>query len=1106
MAETAMYMLQQAFIAYAVSSAVAAMTPPARVQGPRLNDRRLQTSSEGVVQPTLYGCTRVAGQLIDGLPEFEERVTTEEVGGKAGGPGVEVTNYAYKATVAVALCRIGPNSNVVGVRRIWADDDLLFDISTGYSGTGEVLFPYLRDLLDELGNPTGERYPVGFTREGVTLYLGNQVEPDPVLESIHGVGRVPAYVGQCYLVFDRFDCTKWGRFPNITAEVITAGGFTDVVALHEVSDTYSHESAYNSAARALYWTEGMTLHERLHDGTERVVATSLAGELFSRAFAARGDHILTGRIVVGQDTQRVDIRNRTSGAAVATLTYPDVERAYSGGWLNSETAIIHSVKTVAPTGQAARWEYYLRTLNRNGASSSLLLGTSNDSYTSYRYPCVVTPGRAVTGFNNGVHVIDLRTMTASLWTVQAGWRPQVMTAHDGIVYGLFQRLDTDSGEPLDGMRLYKLDPAVRTATLLYEADYYIAGGVATDGERLIVTAWNDGGNDARLVVFDLTDAESTPDNRAVAGLTEGQVAGRDITYEPASSTVFCPSWSIRLDRLQADGIPLSAVARSLVTEPGIDDADVHTDLPSDPLVVGFKRTSLASARDTLQPLTQAYGFDVIDVGYGIKLRERGGESVVTIHEDELLALEGEDDGFIEVTLAQDSELPSRVNVGYTDRNTDYAPGSQPAQRRLAGSTTVLDVELPIVFDGNAQPRAIADRLLIEQRLGSRSYRFVAPFDYVELEPGDPVTLQLRDGSERRILLTQVELSYDALAVLCSGVAYDPSIYRELPVQTEAPHTPPRVASDVRLELLELPALNDSDASTPVVYAAAVPYVAGGWVNSGLFRSIDGSTFSLLGTLNRGTVGSCVTALPSGRQCAYVDRASTLQVRLPSGGSLASTTWLQLLNGQNAAAVVKSNGQVEVIQWQTATLQPDGSYVLSDLLNGRLGTEHAVDGHGPGELFVLLTASQLNRVPLQVSELGAPRTYAGVRNGQAVANAEQHELSASGRNLRPYSPCRVRGERNGAGDLTLTWQRRSRIRGNWRAGQWAPLDEPSERYEIEVLNVAGVVVRTLSSTTPSVTYPAAQQVADFGSVQSAVATRVYQISAVVGRGFPAGATV
>ncbi|WP_156796395.1 hypothetical protein [Brevundimonas sp. BAL3] len=51
-----------------------------------------------------------------------------------------------------------------------------------------------------------------------------------------------------------------------------------------------------------------------------------------------------------------------------------------------------------------------------------------------------------------------------------------------------------------------------------------------------------------------------------------------------------------------------------------------------------------------------------------------------------------------------------------------------------------------------------------------------------------------------------------------------------------------------------------------------------------------------------------------------------------------------------------------------------------------------------------------------------------------------------------------------------------------------------------------VVRTLSVTTPTAIYTAAQQTADFGAPQASIAVRIYQMSATVGRGRAALATL
>jgi hypothetical protein len=64
----------------------------------------------------------------------------------------------------------------------------------------------------------------------------------------------------------------------------------------------------------------------------------------------------------------------------------------------------------------------------------------------------------------------------------------------------------------------------------------------------------------------------------------------------------------------------------------------------------------------------------------------------------------------------------------------------------------------------------------------------------------------------------------------------------------------------------------------------------------------------------------------------------------------------------------------------------------------------------------------------------------------------------------------------------------------------PLGEDIELYDAEIMN-GGVVVRSfLALSTPTFTYNTAQQIADFGSIQTSVSVRVYQLSTIIGRGY------
>jgi hypothetical protein len=106
-------------------------------------------------------------------------------------------------------------------------------------------------------------------------------------------------------------------------------------------------------------------------------------------------------------------------------------------------------------------------------------------------------------------------------------------------------------------------------------------------------------------------------------------------------------------------------------------------------------------------------------------------------------------------------------------------------------------------------------------------------------------------------------------------------------------------------------------------------------------------------------------------------------------------------------------------------------------------------------------------------------------------------------LKPLAPVHVAAVRAGDG-IHISWIRRTRIDGDgW--GIEVPLGEESEAYVLDILS-GGAVVRTIACTAPQALYAAADELADFGTVQTSLHVRVAQISATVGAGHAAEVTL
>ncbi len=122
------------------------------------------------------------------------------------------------------------------------------------------------------------------------------------------------------------------------------------------------------------------------------------------------------------------------------------------------------------------------------------------------------------------------------------------------------------------------------------------------------------------------------------------------------------------------------------------------------------------------------------------------------------------------------------------------------------------------------------------------------------------------------------------------------------------------------------------------------------------------------------------------------------------------------------------------------------------------------------------------------------------------------FTPTGRGLVPFAPVHVEQPwriARSPGDLTIRWTRRSRalVADAWEQFE-VPLTEDLESYDVQILDGASIK-RTLTSSTTSVLYTAAQQTADWGAPLGpgqTLAIRIYQLSNRLGRGTPAAVTL
>ncbi len=547
---------------------------------------------------------------------------------------------------------------------------------------------------------------------------------------------------------------------------------------------------------------------------------------------------------------------------------------------------------------------------------------------------------------------------------------------------------------------------------------------------------------------------------------------------------------------------LAAIVLDLAKRSGLEAMDIDVSRISE-VLEGYVINSQQTIKDAIQILRSAYFFDTVESDNILHCIPRGGDIAMAIDEIDLVPAPSKNnlrDEICKITRTQEIELPKHINVVYLNRIANYQASTQYSQREITSSREVETLDFPLVISDQIA-KNIADITLFSDWMGRTSYNFDLPIKYAQLDPSDVITLNINSISHR-VRITSTYIGAPGI-VRVNAIAEDVSVYDFYNTAGATQANPLKENNGVpltRLELLDLPVFPSDDIDKPVLRSAATGY-SGSWGGAAIYRSDDnGDNYSYFYSINNpACIGASFNILSSAPSVVF-DEKNTVTVILVGNRQLQSVTELAVLNGANAALLGD-----EIIQFKTATLISDGQYTLSGLLRGRLGTEWAIDSHISGERFVLLDGA-LEKQIIASNIIGLMRKYKPVTIGSSLASVSAQDFSYKAVALKPYSPVHITGVRDGSGNLTINWVRRTRSGGDWRDFVDVPLNEASEIYDVEIMNGSNVIRSFTGLSSPSAVYSPAQQTLDFGGLQANVSVKIYQISAQLGRGYAGLASI
>ncbi|MBP1850897.1 baseplate multidomain protein megatron [Rhizobium halophytocola] len=536
---------------------------------------------------------------------------------------------------------------------------------------------------------------------------------------------------------------------------------------------------------------------------------------------------------------------------------------------------------------------------------------------------------------------------------------------------------------------------------------------------------------------------------------------------------------------------LSAVIAAILADHGIADVDV-SGVSGD--LTGYAQAQVTSARAMLEPLAAAFSLDIFPRGQTLVLRARHKVSLPATTLEVLADLDGEP--LFTETRGHDADHAGAALLTFFDEAGDYKEASVRSRRIAAATDRVIATDLPAVLPEETALLAVEAMLRDDRMARYRLELSLGPGE-IGVETGD--VLRFGAPLDGRYLVTRIEDGL-ARALTLNRMAAAPR-----PAgagQTEDAAAGSRASEGFAPEIvyLDLPAFEPG----PETGFARVAALTRPFRRIALSSAPDGETYADRVVIERPAVIGRLTATLLPGPVGRFDRANAVLLLL-SYGALSSASEAAVLNGANRMAIASTGGGFEVIGFADAVETAPGVWRLATLLRGLAGSEDQMaKGADPGARVVLLDTA-VTPLGLTPDEVGLPLDWIADPVGRAGGGLPPVAVTAGLRAATPLAPVHLRGARGAGGEIVFSWLRRGRIDADDWAARDIALDEPEERYRLEILSGQNVK-RSVETAAPGWTYPAGDEIADFGGRQTTLAIRVRQLGRKVPEGVSASAEI
>ncbi|MBY0428740.1 MAG: phage tail protein, partial [Alphaproteobacteria bacterium] len=989
-----------------------------KIAGPRLDTLKIQDSTYGKTIPVVYGNARVAGNVI-WASDLIETLSSDQVGGKGGGnssASVQRASYAVDCAIAIGMGTLG--GSIGSIRTIWADSKIIYS-------DGQWKANIVTDA---------------------EFYFGSDTQiASPLMEGYLGVGNVPAYRGLAYVVLHRLQLANFGnRLPNMTFECYPADAPVAPAFLGEVNPSLFSRpqtlSSYGAMPAIPIARNGAGVTRMLVGGIiqtgmafqfaalemdvtgaqpieiRRTLSASITrGNLTDVAWAQSPDGLSVACYMLHDDAANpatIGIYNMASHSFGNLITdnlgYPSALNQVA--WLDEQRFVLQD----AVSGQVG-----VRVYARAGTKPAPLgfMGVWGAGSSAIRKPL---PFAQFCKLSGGLCMVmaDALVTPNSVYARSLSWQNNSLQIGDELLVsnGLAGFSSTSAAIlPISNNEFVLARLGTSEIRLMSFTANFNSVVVTRNWNSIVVTPAGDLSisiKDGRISFID--EQFSTSNYRygeisitatsfalsATPSLVSGSYFGtlNNFSFYPIDTTRFLVQagtasgdvWRLAIiQRGQAEQ-NLGAIVTDVLNRAGYAVTDYDVSALGAASVQGYVVDNVSSARSALEPLQIYQPFDLVETDGILKAKSYTATADISVITTEARAAteKQEQPPSLQTTRGQELDLPREISVDYLDAALGFQRGTQRATRIASHARAVEAIKLPVICPAD-KAKQIAQSQLYRRWVERNEHEIHLSRNYIKLDVGDVIryggqVMRVAQMDQQGGILKTlaVPVSDQVLSISATAESGNGATRDELALISSA------------LSLLDIPQLRQG-ANQPGYYVAVSGSAA--WPGASLMRSTDGINYAAQDSFSLPATIGLATSILSSRPAYYMDRVSSVTISLLRG-SLSSCSFDDLLNGTNAALLGD-----EIIQFQNANLNADGTITLSNLLRGRKGSEAATATHTIGERFILLQASTIKFMPLNLSDKGRKFYFRAPSFGQDNHDVVDTIFYPQLNNLKPLPP-------------------------------------------------------------------------------------------------------